>query len=190
MLPLHHQPSLSYVVTQHSAVVFSTVPTTSFCVVIRTYTEFTCIIKCLRSQPLTRFFATAQLPSNEAYRCQLRPGVCVSSVVRVVGHLGIEPRTSDLSGLRANRLCQCPMKLPLCQLLYVTGHRETDYIFYMSKLTLYLALLYIEFSSQGYISFQLAWAKDCRHPSVPCSHSHIGWISYFYVLARVSFLDQ
>ena len=27
----------------------------------------------------------------------------------VVGHSGIEPETSDLSGLRANRLCQCPL---------------------------------------------------------------------------------
>ena len=26
----------------------------------------------------------------------------------VVGYSGIEPETSDLSGLRANRLCQCP----------------------------------------------------------------------------------
>jgi hypothetical protein len=58
----------------------------------------------------------------------------------------------------------------------VTGHRETDYIFYSSKLTLYLTLLYIEFSSQGCISFQLAWARDCRHPSAPCSHSHVRWI--------------
>ena len=58
----------------------------------------------------------------------------------------------------------------------VTGHRETDYILYISKLTLYLTLLYIEFSSQGCISFQLAWARDCRHLSAPCSHSHIRWI--------------
>ena len=28
---------------------------------------------------------------------------------RVVGHPGIEPGTSDLSGLRANLLCQCPI---------------------------------------------------------------------------------
>ena len=105
----------------------------------------------------------------------------------VVGHSGIEPETSDLSGLRANRLCQCPMKLPLCQLLYVTGHRETDYIFYISKLSLYLTLLYIEFSSQGCISFQLAWARDCRHPSAPCSHSHIGWISYYQSLLCLPF---
>lgn len=86
MLPLHHSPSLSFVITQHSAVVFSTVPTTSFCVVIRTYTEFTL----------------------------------------VVGHSGIEPETSDLSGLRANQLCQCPEASPM-PTRNVTDHREADY---------------------------------------------------------------
>ena len=30
-----------------------------------------------------------------------------------VGHSGIEPETSDLSGLRANRLCQCPEASPV-----------------------------------------------------------------------------
>ena len=44
----------------------------------------------------------------------------------IVGHLGIEPRTSVLSGLRANQLCQCPEASPVPS-LYVTGHRETDY---------------------------------------------------------------
>ena len=37
------------------------------------------------------------------------------SYTPMVGHSGIEPETSDLSGLRANLLRQCPMKLPLCQ---------------------------------------------------------------------------
>ena len=31
----------------------------------------------------------------------------------MVGHSGIEPETSDLSGLRANRLCQCPEASPV-----------------------------------------------------------------------------
>ena len=87
-----------------------------------------------------------------------------------------EPQTYQVC---APTNCANARKLPLCQPLYVTGHRETDSIFYISKLTLYLTLLYVEFSSQGCISFQLAWARDCRHPSAPCSHSHIGWISYY-----------
>ena len=86
ILPLDETPSLSFVVTQYSAVVFSTVSTTSFCAVIRTYTEFTL----------------------------------------VVGHPGIEPRTSELSALRANQLCQCPEASPVST-HNVTGHRETDY---------------------------------------------------------------
>ena len=115
-LPLSYSPSPSFVVTQHSAVVFSTVPTTSFCVVIRTYTEFTCIIRCLRSQPLTRFFATAQLPSNEAYCCQLRPGVYVSSVMRESGILESN-QGPPLYQSGALTFCANARKLPQFQLL-------------------------------------------------------------------------